>query len=256
MRTAMATVHKQFRENKPKPSDSNPTWRRDEKYFKQPAEPAAPLGTPTFAPAWYPHGSPVRIEPSSYICTILTGLQSALPTTSATLTGEKRESSLRFLDEMAETNALISGIMSVIHREQFQIGVRTHEALESAMPELRDVLNHWPSCFTALQVINNRVSPLHADDGSSYAAFDVVASIGDYTGGRLVFPTAPVDFQQAPGSVLAFCGHMLPHTVQKYEGDRISFAWFVKDRVCASAGAPRVSWSTQDRVKDALGMCD
>ncbi|TFY52108.1 hypothetical protein EVJ58_g10194, partial [Rhodofomes roseus] len=203
----------QFSANKPIPGESKPSWRRNEQNFIQPPNPAAPLGAPTFAPAWYPIGSP-----------------SEKPTTSATLSGDKRESGLHFLDEMAETNALMAAILSVIHPEQFQIGVRAHQTLGNAEP-LREVLAHWPSCFTALQVINNRVSPLHTDPGAPYPAFDVIASIGDYTGGHIILPTLPVDFQQPPGSVLAFCARMLPHSVEKFVGDRISFAWFMKDRV-------------------------
>ncbi|KAH9829624.1 uncharacterized protein C8Q71DRAFT_863011 [Rhodofomes roseus] len=151
--------------------------------FIQPPNPAAPFGAPTFAPTWYPIGSP-----------------SGKPTTSATLSRDKQKSRLHFLNEMVETNALMVAILSVIHPEQFQIGV-----------------------------INNRVSPLHTDPGAPYPAFNVIASIGNYTSGHIIFPTLLVDFQQLPGSVLAFCVHMLPHLVEKFIGDCISFAWFMKD---------------------------
>lgn len=163
-----------------------------------------------------------------------------------------KPSGYSFLDEMAETNALISAMLSVMHPEQFELGFRTRREL--ALKGFDEVIGHWPSCFTALQVINNRTSPEHIDAGAPYPAFDIVASTGNYTGGRMNFPTLPLDFQLPPGSIIGLAGHMLKHSVEKYEGDRISFAWFIKDRVFAHVEAPQVTWVTQHAIQSLLDI--
>ena len=105
-----------------------------------------------------------------------------------------------------------------------------------------------------MQVINNRICPPHFDDGTPYPAFDVLATVGDFKGGRFRVHNGPVDIDQSPGGIIGIAGHMLQHSVGEYEGERTSFAWFEKDDVFRWAGLRQITWSSVDIVKAGLGL--
>ena len=165
--------------------------------------------------------------------------------TSATLSGRFAESGVAFLQDMKETNALISGIFRMLHPDQCRHGLAFYEDLRR-FPDIADITRHWASAFTAFQVINNRTSPPHTDRGTSYGALDVLTAIGDFKGGHIHTPNLPVDFAQEPGCVLALATRVIPHGVQPYEGNRISIAWFMKDDVMSWAQLPQTTWMSKE----------
>ncbi|TFY54799.1 hypothetical protein EVJ58_g8649 [Rhodofomes roseus] len=241
MTKALSTVRRQFKQNAPQSAQrkQKPSWRRLETNFREtPASDGSVLnGTPTFAPAWYPVGSKTGREP---------------PTSSATLTNENKECGYQFLDEIKSTTALIMAIVGVIHPAQCEIGLSTNSRLADQDEGLKNVFTHWPSCFSAVQVISNRVSPVHLDVGASYGSFDVLATVGKFSGGHIQFPTLSIDVDQRAGSVVAFAAHLLPHSVAEFEGDRVSFAWFLKDAVGSWAGMEPVPWCKTEDVNNVL----
>lgn len=170
---------------------------------------------------------------------------------SGSLTTTKQASGIQFLDDMSETNALMSAILSIVHPHQFRFGMAMHKALSDRKP-FQDVMKHWPSCFTAMQVINNRTVPLHRDSGGPYTALDLITVIGDYTRGMVHVENCPLDFLQSPGSVLAFSPRLMLHEVREYTGNRISFAWFVKDNLYHWARIPQIPWSHANDVLERL----
>lgn len=175
------------------------------------------------------------------------------PSTSATLTKDNKVSGYEFLDQLRMTMTLVTAIMSVIHPEQYAAGMRMNGELMK-IDELKEVFAHWPSCFTAMQVIANRVSPLHLDPGTPYSAFDALATVGNFTGGHIKFPTLPIDIDQRPGSIAAFAGHLLPHEVTEFKGDRVSFAWFLKDAVASWVETAVVPWCRETDVRRSLAI--
>ena len=142
-------------------------------------------------------------------------------------------------------------MMLVLHRRAFELGTAVHAKLSQAK-ERQEGLRRWPNCFTAVQVINNRTCPLHIDVGAPYPSLDIIATVGDFKGGVMHVPNCPYDFQQPPGSIFAFSAHMLQHQVLPYEGNRISFAWFMKDDVFQYAGVEQIPWTTEDDIFTAL----
>lgn len=162
------------------------------------------------------------------------------------MSGRFQASGLAFLEDMKETNALISGILSMLHPEQFLLGMKAHDKL-SDIPQLQEIMELWASSFTAFQVINNRTCPVHTDCGAPYGALDILTAIGDFKGGSIHTPNLPIDFEQPPGSVLALASRVVQHGVQAYEGNRIAFAWFMKDDVLSWANIAQIEWATVQR---------
>ena len=154
---------------------------------------------------------------------------------------------------MQETNALIGGILSVIHNDQFVRGHKTRRTLRNR-PGLEDLLRIWPSPFTAVQVINNRACPKHRDPGSSYSSLDIIATVGDFTGGTLSLADLRLELKQRPGTVTAILGHALHHEVNDWEGDRVSFVWFLKDDVAKGIRAVAPRWSYHKFIRPFLRL--
>ena len=136
-------------------------------------------------------------------------------------------------------------MMIILHPRAFELGSMTHTRLTESK-EREEVFRHWPSCFTAMQVINNRTCPIHVDTGAPYPSLDLIATLGEFKGGHMHIANCPYDFQQPPGSIFAFSAHMLQHQIESYEGNRISFAWFMKDAVFQYAKVEQIPWAAYD----------
>ena len=146
-------------------------------------------------------------------------------------------------------NVITTAIVSIIHPHQHKQGMDVHEYLVS-QKTFGEVMKYWPSTFSGFQIINNRVSPPHRDCGAPYSALDALTAIGEYSGGHIRLCNGPFEFLQPPGSVLALSSRIFEHEVTAYEGNRISFAWFVKDAIYQWAKRPQIPWSLDSTLLD------
>ena len=68
--------------------------------------------------------------------------------------------------------------------------------------------------------------------------------------GRRVVVVGPV---VDSGSVALICSRMVMHGVPRCAGDRVCYAWLMKEDVLSSHGVPAIGWSVwADRVKIAM----
>lgn len=151
---------------------------------------------------------------------------------------------------MFETQALIGAVMQILHPKQYAVGRQVLDRLV-ATPPYQEAASLWPSPFTTMQVTSNRWAPLHRDRGSTYGSFDLLATVGEFEGGRMNFRTLPLDFAQDAGSILAFCSRLLPHEVEPFKGTRTSFAWVTKEDMAMWVKAPLVPFCSEKRVVKA-----
>lgn len=250
MSDLLKLIVNQLIENGPQ---SGAGWRRDPKYFGPQANSEVPLDVPVLSPAWFPQGHNVRCKLVTWLNYRLMSFQRRQDiVTSSTLTGKYKESGLAFLAETEETNALISGILSVIHQDQWALGMFLTCDLSSE-PRLSDALCLWQSPFTALQVVNNRASPPHKDPGSAYTAMDVCAMAGDFEEGTLHFCDLKLTLPQNPGTVVAFLGRALTHEVGGWMGDRVLWVWFQRDGVAKAFDEPQPQWCYYNALRAKLG---
>src|SRR5271168_2301585 len=78
----------------------------------------------------------------------------------------------------------------------------------------------WSSPFTAFSIIYNRESEFHRD-GKGFAPFyDLITTVGYYTGGRFEVPGIGLRFKYDPGTIMGLCGKVLGHSVAEVDGDR------------------------------------
>ena len=71
---------------------------------------------------------------------------------------------------------------------------------------------------------------------------------------RVVFTNsgARIAVIASPGSILALTSHVFEHEVMPYEGNLISFAWFVKDTLYQWAHMPETPWAQEADILDRL----
>ena len=249
----MLTIPRQLREKKPLGPGQKGSWQRQAALFQQPEGVTPPLGVPVFSPALFPTGRSVRDD--SVLCqlslTQCQPLSGHSPVVSGSLTTENRESGAEFLEKVYAPNAIISAILAIIHPQQFRYGMALNDQLADQEP-FKEVMAKWSSCFTGMQVINNRIIGPHRDTGGPYSSLDVIATVGDFKGGHIHLTNSPYDFRQSPGSVLALASRVFEHEVMPYEGNRISFAWFVKDALYQWAHIPEIPWAQEADILDRL----
>jgi hypothetical protein len=117
--------------------------------------------------------------------------QHELPQVSATLKFEDSPGR-QWLQANTELSALCSGLLSIIHPEQWKIGDTAISCLGPAT--MRDAHNlpgaiqDWIVPFSSLSVISNRETPLHQDVQGHRTWFDILATFGKYTEGRMELP--------------------------------------------------------------------
>jgi len=150
---------------------------------------------------------------------------------------------MEWLDAISESNAICSAILAVIHPKLYDAGLQAIQRLRGT-PDVnrQDVLRHWASVFSGVSVISNRRSPPHRDSGSRFNWYDLLVTLGTYRSLHLNLPGLGISLEYGPGTVVGISGMVLDHEVPEVEGDRVCYAYFMKDNVHAWAEVPGRDW--------------
>jgi hypothetical protein len=150
---------------------------------------------------------------------------------------------LKWLDAVSESNAIFSAILAVIHPKLYDAGRQTIKRLRDT-PEVdsQDVLGPWASVFNGVAVISNRRTPLHRDAGARFNWYDILATLGTYRNCDLKLPGLGISLEYGPGTVVGILGKVFEHEVPMVKGDRVCYAYFMKDNVHEWAKVPASDW--------------
>lgn len=159
----------------------------------------------------------------------------------------RKPAALDWLDQISESNSILSAILAVIHPDLHEAGQKTFDALrQRAEIQPQDVLRQWTSVFNGVTVIRNRVTKAHRDGSSRKQWYDLLASVGRYRDCNLELPGLGLSLEYGPGSVVGLMGSTLEHKVPHFKGERVCYAYWMRDRVHEWAGVPGYSWMTTD----------
>jgi hypothetical protein len=138
---------------------------------------------------------------------------------------------------------ILSAILGVIHPQLYDAGQETLNRLRQH-PEIeeQDVLSKWTSVFSGISVICNGTIGAHRDIRSRYEWYDLLATIGDYQECNLELPGIGLSLEYGPGTVVGLSGMVLQHEVPDFEGERVCYANFMRDKVHEWAGIPGGTW--------------
>lgn len=157
-----------------------------------------------------------------------------------------------FLDTAKDAFSIVSGVLYIIHPEQYQMG-RSIQDQMIRRNRCASTVRNWPSVMSALSVISNRETPYHRDNQSRMPWFDILTSVGPYTIAPLYLSPFRFRVNNTPGSICAFSGMAMRHAVRKCQLSRISFAWYMREYVRDGEFVHPAGWMVQSVYRDLIG---
>ena len=155
----------------------------------------------------------------------------------------KQTNALDWLDHIAESNSVLSAILAVIHPTLHKSGRETFDWLRKcAEIQPEDVLRRWTSVFNGVAVIVNRTTPAHRDSNTRKQWYDLLVTLGRYRNCNLNLLGAGISLEYGPGTVVGLLGATLEHEVPRFEGERVCYAYFMRDNVHEWAGVSGYTW--------------
>lgn len=131
----------------------------------------------------------------------------------------------------------------IIAPDMFERCRRSVEVSKRDHQECKNVKD-WPSVYTGIAVISNRVTDFHLDSGGYPGALDLLLSSGIHTKCKLEILELGTSMGYDPGTAVALCGSFMQHGVKDWEGDRVCYAHFVKKAVHERHKVGLAEWQT------------
>lgn len=178
-------------------------------------------------------------------------MQYTCPEVSASL---KQPSSAghQWLESSEEFSALCAGLLGVIHPQLSRAGWEAISKLRSDSSVVKDpehlpaALQHWTSPFSGMNIISNRETILHRDVNSRNPWYDILATFGNYSQGRLELPGQGYRLEYNPGTLVALAGKVVRHGVPRVNGDRVCIAYYMRNKVHESLGIRSPGWMNRE----------
>ncbi|KAG2108098.1 hypothetical protein BD769DRAFT_1352873 [Suillus cothurnatus] len=193
-------------------------WRCQDEYFSPGSGQLQP-GCINVAPAWFQLGHNV----------------------SASLQGPVGN---MYLNSIARPAVIASAALRVMHPRQYWEGLTNMVTLgslanEMELQQMPEKLCKWASVFSALSIVSNRETPFHRDTLSRMQWFDILTSVGHYSHARMLLPSLQIDLRYDSGVMVGMSGRAVRHGVHKVDGDRICWAWYMRDNLHDFTKTPR-----------------
>jgi 2-oxoglutarate-Fe(II)-dependent dioxygenase family protein len=161
----------------------------------------------------------------------------------------------QWVRENREFSQLCGGLLAIVHSELYSACLDVYDKFYED-PEtfirnpdaFRDSMESWGNPFGGLALICNRETPEHRDNNSRYYWYDILATIGKYCGLDIYIPGTGWRFSYESGTLVALGGRALTHAVKEANGERICFAYFVRDKVHQHAGKMTGSWPVMEEI--------
>ena len=223
-------------------SRSGSSWREDPELYPPGGE--GLQGSVNLSPAWFQQAHDVSISTYTIYFRQLIQHQKISQECPQPSANFRSPAALKWLDSIPESNAVLSAILAVIHPQLYEAGRQTIERLRST-PEIEDpedLLSRWASVFSGVSVISNRYTPPHRDQGSRYHWYDILATSGCYRNCDLKLPGLGITLEYGPGTVVGLAGKVLEHEVSSFKGDRVCYAYFMRNNVHDWANVPASEW--------------
>jgi hypothetical protein len=165
----------------------------------------------------------------------------------------------QWLAAMAPTEYFWNSITAAVAPDLFDAGL---SAISEAVQEARipkkaaksPPISQWPSIFSGMEIIANRVTFSHRDGGGSPSLFDLLVSLGSNHQAKLSLADVQATFNYVPGTMVFISGKVLEHSVGSWiNGERFVIAHFMKDKVHARVGVQRPAFPMQSFFLQFLG---
>jgi hypothetical protein len=168
-------------------------------------------------------------------------VQAFAPELSATLKGDRgREITV----STQRSGLLASAALRVMHPESYFAGLHTMIRLgewaeKGEDKELLDRIMNWASVFNVATIICNRSTPPHRDPKCPPEALDVMMTVGNYGPAVMDLPNLGIRLGYDSGTMVATSCRIVRHGVDVDRGDRVMWAWYMRDTVHNFVDIPR-----------------
>jgi len=144
----------------------------------------------------------------------------------------REPAALDWLHAISESNGILSAILVVIHPKLYDAGWKATKYLGNT-PETgtKELLDGWASVFSGVSVISNCITMLHWDVNSRANWYDILLTLGPYENCDLKLPGLGISLEYGPGTVVGILGKVLEHAVPSFKGDRVCYAYFMRNNV-------------------------
>ncbi|KAG1743977.1 uncharacterized protein EDB91DRAFT_1246861 [Suillus paluster] len=195
-------------------------WRTQGSNFRPPEDPALTPGCINITPCWFQQGyecyGPPPNDPDD-------GFK---PEVSASLKGDRR---LSMIMDMQRPALLASATLRVMHPKLYWA-------------------SHWASVYTSATVMCNRQSPDHRDPKCPPEAFNILICIGSYPHAIMQLTNLGIELVYNPGVMVSYSSRLVRHGIRIDEGDRMVWAWFLRDSMHNYARTPHPDYATYNPV--------
>jgi hypothetical protein len=154
-----------------------------------------------------------------------------------------------FVAESTPYAMLLSALLSVTHPKLYDASMAAMTEL-GKLEEHKEAVSEWPSVLSGYQVISNRTTEDHRDFKSRAEWYDILATVGPYQKGVMKLRNLGAELKYETGSVVLIGGLLVRHEVEKFEGERICFANFIRADVHERLGVANPGWSTVKGILD------
>lgn len=149
----------------------------------------------------------------------------------------------KWLQAIDPVQRLLNAVLNVVHPEMYDANSK---AIPSLLGEMTRSIPSWPSVYHAMDIIANRISPSHTDQGSATTFYDHLVSLGQDHDARLFLDTLQGEFQYKSGTSVLFPGKVFRHSVPEWcGGERVVIAHYSKDGVHDRVNVARPLLPTQ-----------
>ena len=147
---------------------------------------------------------------------------------------------------------LVSAALRVMHPDLYFAGVDTLLKLgkwagDEGLTDMYDRIANWGSVFNVAAIMCNRRSPPHRDPKCRPEAFDIMTSIGVYTPATMDLKNLGIKLAYHSGVMVAFSCRLVVHEMYVESGDRIVWAWFMRDSIHNYVATPRPEFASYNR---------
>ena len=122
-----------------------------------------------------------------------------------------------------------------MHPPMYNAGLHRMETLSAWAAEndefMGDALADWSTVYTNISLIANQGTPFHRDPHSQSNWYDILVSVSEYKNCYLDILTLSVKLEYSPSTAIAFSGCLLRHGVNKVEGNRCCFTYYMQDNI-------------------------
>jgi len=146
---------------------------------------------------------------------------------------------IKWLHEISEFEGFLDEVLATVHPD-LALVCRTAREGATMVSTLQMPISFWPSLFGCMEIVVNRETPVHQDQGGTPHGYDALISLGVGHNARLELPDIGASFMYGPGCGVYLAGKVLRHSVPKWEGgERWAMIHFVKDSILDRFSTPR-----------------